>query len=152
MAEEKVNMQEREAVSTLRGLKRMYLSVECLHPRVRKVGLSADQIETNIGKKLLNAGIEVLPFTDTRPLMTGEFPLLYVFVYITRGFLRMYDYFARVELRQKVALVRAPEISALAITWKTKALATGQDREKLMRSIEECVEKFIEAHRSANPQ
>jgi len=140
--------------TTLRGLKGVGVLVEKLPPEVEKEGLSADQLQKEIGSKLQSAGIRLL--TKEESLRAPGEPYLYINinVNIAKTESDIYPYSIDLLLIQKVSLVRDPKLTSYAITWSTGGVGSigKQILSQLRESVEAMVDVFIKAYLAENPK
>ena len=140
--------------ATLRGLKGVGVLVEKLPPEVEKEGLSADQLQEEIGSKLRNAGIRVLTKEEASGA-SGE-PYLYINinVNIAKTEADIYSYSIDLLFIQKVSLQRDPRLMSYAVTWSTGGVGSiGKPiLNQLRESVNDMVDVFIKAYLSENPR
>jgi hypothetical protein len=162
---------------TLRGVTPIYVVIEGVTPELEQVGMSLNQLKTDVESKLRNAGIDVITTLGERE-SAGSFPAgLYVRINALKSdILRRtinIDYYAisiQVELIQQclplthesVSRVSEKNIdpsyvsfySALGCTWSTNNiyLAGGERIIDIRGCVQELVDQFIKAYLSVNPK
>lgn len=131
---------------TLRGLPGVVVLVWLPKPTAQRIGLSAQQLESDTEVRLRQAGIRVL---------TESKPLLYVEVHVLPVSGRLpYTYDVRVAVRQPGYLVRDASIPIVADTWEvsTTGRVRAANSQALRASVRDLVERFIDAYFSVNPR
>jgi hypothetical protein len=134
------------------GLKGVGVLVESVRPEVERLGLTKDQIKTDVELRLRKAGVSVL--TKEEWEKTPGKPYLYVnvnaFVYPDEPALCVYN--IRMELQEMVTLdrgLRAPD----TIWPKERRMVVGKGNIRKIRDvIGDQVDKFINEYLAANPK
>jgi hypothetical protein len=156
--------QSENSIRSLRGLKGVWVLVEFLATDIEAVGLSKDNIQTDVELKLRLAGIKVL--TKEEWLIEPGSPRLYIRVgYIRVGSTMvplpiqkddtLYAYSIEVELHQNVFLERDPKIyKDGATTWGNGSVGVvGEEKILSIRDhIKDNVDEFINDYLSVNPK
>lgn len=93
----------------LKGISDVYLVIERLDPVANKLGITEDQIQTDVEIRLRKAGIKVKK-RDT-------LVMFYVNVGITNGINGLYGVSETVEVKDMVSLVREPKIKFQTQIW-----------------------------------
>lgn len=157
--------------ATLRGIQSIIVKVHSWEPgwsaQLKKVGLTENDLESLIERKLETAGIHVLTEeasqrSETEGILNVRIkfanPEPSTKTYKTWGeqdideidVKKKYIYAIRLNLRQLVALRRDPALEAWSITWQTESVGLRQVpliREAVLNAID----VFIEAYSSENP-
>jgi hypothetical protein len=148
--------------NSLKGLTRLYLSVEPPSAEARQDGLSSSVIQTDVQPLLTKAGIHVL--TDKEFLgrvkpgagVSHLPPSLDITINTAKRADGLYAYSIALALDQEVALVRVRNLPGTrAATWSTfgtvgmvQAEHLGQVREEVKKDIG----YFLDDYRSVNPK
>jgi hypothetical protein len=157
--------------ATLRGIQSLIVKVHSWEPgwseQLKKVGLTENDLELLIERKLETAGIHVLPEEASKKSETeGILNVRIKFVdpepatktYKTWDEKEMkevdtrkkYIYAIRLNLRQLVMLPRDPDLKAWSITWQTESV--GFRRLHLIKEhVLNVIDVFSEAYSSENP-
>jgi hypothetical protein len=140
---------------TLRRLEGVRVLVEDFTPEVGRDGLTRQQVQTAVERRLRTAGIQVL--TEREWATTPGNPYLAVRVNArqTTGELSgLYAYAIAVEFKQTAVLVRDSDLRAMgAATWSVGA-SGSVDRDHLRQigaAVDAQIDHFITAYRSVNP-
>jgi len=137
--------------NALRGLNGLCVIVEDMDPKMEELGLTRDQIQTDVELRLRRAGIIVLTMEEA--LKSPGSPYLYV--NINSYFLSTLPIVAfstRVELRETVTLVNGMKTEGNIWHIGTVGASRTQDIRKIKEFIEEGVDKFINDYLAANPK
>ncbi|MCC6543717.1 MAG: hypothetical protein IT392_04340 [Nitrospirae bacterium] len=137
---------------SLRGLKGIRVVVEGLEPEAEKDGLIREQIRNDVELRLHKAGIKVYT-KDEFPTATG-IPSLDVNVTAKKhNETSLYYYNISVNLFQRVALIRDPDINGFGTTWFTGWVGAVSSRRirNVRVHINDCVDEFISDYLIANP-
>jgi hypothetical protein len=124
---------------TLRGIKAVSVEVGPIKPDVENLGLRREQIQTDVELALRRSGI---PVTANLSSADGH---LFVVVNCTLFSSSKGDVACSlsVELIQDVRLLRDPDITSLAPTWKTGAVTVGNTGSANVREdIRDMADKF----------
>lgn len=135
--------------ATLAGLTPISVVVEGLAPIAEKSGLTSAALESDVEKRLKQAGISVTPDADA-----------YLYVHVTvadPGAALPLPYLVEVTLMQEVTLPRGVKTrTPLQVpTWWLNRLGlvdSGRLRAAVNDRVTEFVEQFISAYRSVNPK
>jgi hypothetical protein len=133
---------------TLRGIEALLIVVGQLPPEVTDLGLTKEQVRTEVAERVRLSGITVVPLE--------AFPTLDPYLYITINTASRQPYLSyslHSELKQLVYLGRDKDTSCDATTWTgTKAGITERTHAKseIMGNIRQLVERFITDHAAAN--
>jgi hypothetical protein len=150
--------------STLKGLKGVYVHVYFFQEKInnlKQTGLSEEGIRTDVELKLRMAGIKVVSKEDIFKISGGAQLVVGIIGLTTadsedKETPKQITSSISVELVQSTFLTRAPEISALAVTWSQGGYVyglTNKDMSNKIRSIlKDCVDRFINAYLSVNPK
>jgi hypothetical protein len=120
--------------------------VEAMDPVAERDGLTRAQLQTEVERRLRQAGIAV------GPTLTGH---LYVNVDTVKSdHGQTYAYNVLVEYMQQVMLARDPTASIFATTWETGGVGMiGANRLREVRQdVANYVDQFIAAYREQNPK
>lgn len=137
---------------TLRDLQGIYILVERLRPEIERTGkLTENQLRMGTELKLRKSDIKVLSLKES--LRMPGMPYLYVYVNVFKSKHRsLYVYNITVALVQAVSLIRAPNVSRLAITWSVSGIGAVRELERIRGRTEGLVDDFIDAYLSVNPK
>ncbi len=138
---------------SLAGIKTVCVSVVGVTDEVKKVGLSAEQIEKDVEEKLKEIGIKVVSEEDAEKL-PGK-PSLYVNISARkRERVAAFMFHTDVGVLQEVELVRDPMIRIMSITWTKGRIGECPSR-GLVKAMDETInylmEEFCKDYRKANP-
>lgn len=131
---------------TLRDLTGIEVVVESLEAE----GLSGGRLKSDIEAQLEQAGIRVLK--DKERLNQPGYPYLYVRMSLLHA-APVYTYSLEISLNQTVTLTRYPSISVFAPTWWVHAVGAMNllDVETLRTTVQDYVQRFIQAYQAVNP-
>ncbi|MDQ6706610.1 MAG: hypothetical protein M3Z85_11610 [Acidobacteriota bacterium] len=149
----------------LKGLSRLWVLIESLHPDLRKAGLTQDRLREDIETRLRDAGIAV----DSGKTLPGE-PFLYLELSVLSGpdeakpsrkrkaFRKDSSsapspIYVRLELQQGVVLKRDPSASLITDTWHQTVIGypeAGQVGEMCQSWARELTERFLKAYSAVN--
>jgi hypothetical protein len=136
--------------TALVGLKGVYVLVESPKPEAQSLGLTKDQIKTNIELRLRKAGISML--TEKDWLGSPDYPHLSVTVAaITRA--GSYSYMLQLYLSEFVTLARGNRV--MGVIWQTYRIGIGNEQNtetKTQEQIGDMVDEFINDYMAANPK
>lgn len=138
-------------LTSLQHLTSVCVFVHDLDPEAEQNGLFVNQIYFNVALKLAKAGIDIIPpsqFPETENASRMD-----VFVRTMSPDGLNYVYNLGLSLNQPVSLLRDPQLTFGASTWRSEELgmvAIG-DAPKLLDSIDERVDLFIHDYQEANP-
>ena len=138
---------------SLTEIKELFVFVQGVTEETKKVGLSAEQIQTEVEEKLQEVGIKVVTEEDLERLPGS--PSLYVNISARkRERVAAFVFHVDVGILQEVELVRDPMISTVSITWNKGQIGYCSSR-KLVKAVRETVgylmDRFCEDYRKANP-
>jgi len=132
------------------GLKGVYVLVESPKPEAQSLGLTKDQIKTDIALRLRKAAIRML--TEKEWLGSPDYPHLSVTVNaITRG--GSYAYMVQLYLSEFVTLARGN--SVMGVIWQTYRVGIGNEQNtetKTQERVGDMVDEFINDYLAANPK
>jgi hypothetical protein len=116
-------------------------------------GLSASKLQTDVELRLRTFGIHVVNSEEASSLPGG--PVLHVNVHVLKSTL-LHVYSVTVELHQSAALKRMPSLEARAATWQNSMLAfvttVGDPSDKILETLRNSLDKFINDYLAANPK
>ncbi|MGD0829170.1 MAG: hypothetical protein ABSA09_13960 [Desulfobaccales bacterium] len=140
-----------EEQKALVGLKGVNVLVEAMHPEAERLGLTRDQIKTDVELRLRKAGVRVL--TEEEVFKMPGMPYLYVRV----GTLAAQDipiiaFSIRVELKEWGRFTGGFE--GFGGLWDTTSLGTvgTKNIRKIRESLGDLVDDFINNYLAANPK
>ena len=139
--------------ATLAGLTGVRVVVEGMNLDAEKDGLAESTLQTDVELKLRQAGIRVL--TREEGFADPGFPHLYLNVGTLRIRTGFYVYCIRLELKQRVVLIRNLAITSLGVTWQARGIvgSVGADRLHTVRDdVRDQVDQFLNAYLAANPK
>ena len=140
---------------SLRGLKGVEVLVEGPKDDAKRAGLTKSQLQTDVELRLRQLGIPVL--TQEQSLAAPGAPYLYVNVnsYQRDPDVPVLDFAIRVELNQKVVLVRDSTIRVTAATWSGSVLSyagTEVFANHVREKLRTYVDRFANAYLEQNPK
>jgi hypothetical protein len=138
--------------TTLTGLDGVHVHVEPVNIDAERDGFTRSAVRDDVESALRSAGLEV--YSKTGLFDTPGTPLLHVDVMTLRLDGR-YAYSVRLELWQRVRLVREPRVAALALTWGAPQLVGTVAVERLAElrdAVRSAVAGFIEECRKATAE
>jgi hypothetical protein len=139
---------------SLQGLHGIYVVVEDIQPELEKLEITHNQIKTDAGIKLQQAGIKILT-EEENGNPTGA-PFLYINVnsFFPPENPTVFAVHISTQLRQQVRLARDPIIVVTGITWNVGATGFGgvQNIEGIRRCIDAQLDEFIKDYLGANPK
>jgi hypothetical protein len=130
--------------ATLRGIKTVGVVVDRIDPELGKEGFDAETFQTRVEMRLRNAGIEVVPNAPEFLALR----LLHV-----RGGRGPFAVCLAVGLYQPVTLVRDAKVRTATQTWEAETVLMAPPKmvySASLDSLDELVDRFIEAWRSVN--
>jgi len=134
--------------ATLGGIEALLIVIGQLPPEVTALGLTKEQLQTEVAARVRLSGITVVPLE--------AFPTLdpYLYITINTAYRQPYlSYSLHSELKQLVYLGRDKDTSCDATTWtgKKAGIAEKADaKSEIMGNIRHLVERFINDHAAAN--
>jgi hypothetical protein len=131
----------------MKGLTNVGIVVEDLHTGAQKIGLTEEDIQTDVESKLRLAGMQIL--TTEQKAKAGA-AISFAVVTVTADASS-----ANVSLRlaQDVILYRDSTITLpLAVTWETSSVMSNPNRSRVSDFINDEVDKFLNAWLTANPR
>ena len=144
-----LNTQESRA--TLRGIPTIAVEVASLDPEAERVGLTKNQLQTDVELRLRKAGINVVssPSGETAWSLLG---LRVTFVKVEQ--LPLYAFDIRLEFFQMVILLRDPGLRTVGSTWSINYTGfAGAGRTRGVRdAVADLVDEFINAYLEQNPK
>ena len=148
----------------LKGLSRLWVLIESLHPDLQKAGLTQERLREDIELRLRDAGIAV----DSGKTSPGE-PFLYLELSVLSGpdetkpsrkrkvrkgsSTQTSPIYVRLELQQGVVLKRDPSSSLITDTWHQTVIGypePGRVGEMCDMWARELTERFLKAYTSVN--
>lgn len=139
--------------NTLKGLEGVrFVLVEYVDKEIIKDASSWRlKIEGDVNRKLHLAEIPFfLSLTDPERFLA--MPYLYIRPYIREIGKGMYIVHLTVALKQRVSLLRSPDIMTNAETWSVSSLGVISDLEDIPKTINAMVDEFVNAYLSVNPK
>lgn len=139
---------------TMTGLQSFNVMVEDLQPNIQRYtqrfNLTKEQLHKEIGQRLQKAGIQVV--TGDAWLKIPGRPVLYVNINTHEYEKYWYAFDITVSLEQIVLLEANPKLKTLACTWDISmtGVANIGTLNVIRSNVEMLIDRFIEAHRSAN--
>ena len=138
---------------SLTEIKTLYVSVQGVTEEAKKVGLSAEQIQSDVEERLKEIGIKVVSEEEAEKLPGS--PSLYVNISARkRERVAAFMFHVDVGVLQEVELVRDHKIQIMSITW-TKGRIGECTSMSFVKSMREAVgylmDQFCEDYRKANP-
>jgi len=136
---------------TLRGLSGVEVRVEPLKWIIEQKGLTTAQLRNDTELRLRLAGIRVMSSEES--LDAPGKPVLYVNPrVIKQGSKDKYIFNIRVELTQRVALARVPEVKTTVPTWSLSVTGISPELSTVREQVKELLDVFINAYLSVNPE
>ncbi|MBE0536908.1 MAG: hypothetical protein IH624_14685 [Phycisphaerae bacterium] len=140
-------------VRSLVGVQGIFVLVEYLDEDSKAVGLTEDQLKTDIELKLRLAGIKVNSSEDRR-FSDDSFTIYVNITSIRRDLLLVYS--ASVQLRQDVYLARKPNrYCERATTWQKSCIGTvGESKATtvIRDAVKDRTDMFVNDYLTANPK
>jgi len=138
---------------SLTGIKVLCVSIQGVTEEVKRIGLSAEQIEKDVEEKLKEIGIKVVSEEEAEKL-AGK-PSIYVNISVhKRERVAAFMFHVDVGVLQEVELVRDPKIQIMSITWTKGRIGECPSR-GFVKAMREAVgyltDQFCEDYRKANP-
>ena len=132
------------------GLKGVMVMVEDLNPAAERLGLSKDQIQTDVELRLRGAGIKVL--REKEMFQIPGYPRLYVNVNTIISEVPVCAFSIRVELKEFITLANGLE--ATGAVWQVSSVGVGGINKisKIRSYVGDEVDKFINDYLAANPK
>lgn len=137
----------------LRGIENIGVVIEKLPRRAKKLGITRNNLRTDVESKLQLAGIAVVAPDElnTNP----EIPFLLVTVIL--GYSKpTFIYAVLVGLNEKVQLKRDPKIISYAMPWwriiKQEHIGKKGMEKEVRNTLEYLINEFIKDHRAVNPK
>jgi hypothetical protein len=138
-------------IPVLRGLKEVFVDVEDLDFRVERTGLTTDHLRTDAAElKLKMAGIKVQ--SEKESMRTPGSSQLCIMVKVLGTSSGDYAAHIRVELREKVGLVRHPGMEVFTSTWTTGKFGVTPSLSDVRQQEQKLIDKFITEYMAANPK
>ena len=138
--------------ATLQGLKGIGVLVEYMAPEAEWGGLTKNQLQADVERRLGTAGIKVL--TREESLETPGEPHLYINVNINvaKTESEIFPYSIDVMLIQRVSLLRDPKQTTFGVTWSTGGVGSVNKElvSQLRDSVGDLVEVFIKTYLAEN--
>jgi hypothetical protein len=130
---------------TLRDIKEVVVVIESIEPEIQNLGLTQDQVRTDVESKLREANIAIAP-----DIVRGR-PAVYLYVQVVRPekIDRLF-YSISLSLLQNVVLERDPGVKTNTDTWMARVLGMSSGIEAIRSDIRSLVDQFIEDYRKAN--
>lgn len=152
---EAVAKSPKEQQESLRGLKGVFVLVEAVDKDIEKLGLTRDQLYSDVELRLRKAGIPD-PKTEGMAediIKGGTFPFLYVRVAAHKDASGLFAFSIEVDFKQSVTLTRDPTIKALGTTWESGSVGTvgASNLQMIREAVSNHVDKFIRDFLSMNP-
>jgi hypothetical protein len=137
---------------SLRGVAELDVLVELIDPEVQALGLSLEQVKTDVELRIRNAGLRIA-HQHRRRISSATTPYLYVNMNILKGRqVPVYACSIHVAFRQRVRLLSQNAV-AYATTWEKGfvALYSVQGLERGVRDgVIDLVDRFINDYLAAN--
>jgi hypothetical protein len=133
------------------GLKGVYVYVEEMDPQAERLGLTKDQIKTDVELRLRKAGVRVL--TEKEGLEPPGIPHLYVRLSITfRQSGSRVNFLAKVALKEWVTLARGFE--TFGAIWEKICYGSKETRDirEIRKDVDDLIDYFINDYLAANPK
>lgn len=138
---------------SLAEIKAVYVFVQGVTEETKKVGLTKEQIQTDVEEKLQGIGIKVVSEEEAERLPGNA--TLYVNISARkRERVAAFVFHVDVGILQKVSLVRDSKIRTMSITWNKGRVGYCPSR-GFVKAVRETVgylmDRFCEDYRAANP-
>jgi hypothetical protein len=140
-----------DAQEALVGLKGVYVSIEKMAPQAESLGLTQDQIKTDVELRLRKAGVLVLTIEETG--MVPGYPTFYVNIGTTIAQNRSFvPYSVILKLIERVTLARG--FKAFGAIWDTGRVGAIDLSHitQIRGSVDDLVDIFINDYLAANPK
>jgi hypothetical protein len=138
--------------TSLAGLRGVAVVVETTEKEFEQAGVAVATLTTDVELKLRQSGIRVLAGSER--LDAPGFPYLYVNLNLLRSSSGAVSYSLRVELMQRIRLVRDAKIELSASTWSVSSVGTvGLANLSAVRGpVRDAVDRFANEYLAANPK
>lgn len=137
---------------SLAGIKTLCVFVQELTEETKKAGLTREQIQTDVERRLKREGIRVVSEEECAELAGS--PVLYVNISAPKmKYTAAFVYHIDLGLLQKVALVRDPKIRIMGVTWTRGRLGYCPERTfvtSVRETVEYLMDEFVEDYLAAN--
>jgi hypothetical protein len=131
------------------GLKGVCVLVTDIYPKAESLGLSKDQIKTDVELRLRKAGVRVLTVKEMHETPGAPDLLVTIVAYIQSN---LCAFSIQVDLRELVALARGFEVTG-TIWEKSQLGLTPIDQIRFVREgLGDLVDEFINDYLAANPK
>lgn len=138
---------------SLTGIKVLCVSIQGVTEELKRIGLSAEQIEKDVEEKLKEIGIKVVLEEEAEKL-AGK-PSLYVNISAhKRERVAAFMFHVDVGVLQEVGLVRDPKIQIMSITWikgRTGECPSRGFVKATREAVGYLMDEFCKDYRRANP-
>lgn len=132
---------------SLQGINAISVEIESLSDGAKLLGLSKDDIRTDVELKLRLAGIRVV--TEKEVIGLPGMPSLYVMATVTESGKAVS---INVQLVQNVHLERNGQLAVGATTWDVGAVGVNLTAQDIRDKIKDLVDTFVNAWLSVNPK
>lgn len=132
---------------TLKGISAVYVVIPDLPESAKLLGLTKDEIRTDVELKLRLAGVRVVPEEEGVKLPGGPF-LAVLFSLPSSATAAAID----ISLCQDTRLVRNSEFAPSSITWHTAQAVGNPTGQGIRNTVKDLVDAFLNAWLSVNPK
>jgi hypothetical protein len=135
-------LEDRETIKKPHHAKEISVGVSVIYAGSENegIGLSADQIRTDVELQLQVAEIKVLPFEESS---RWRGPYLFVSAIVAEPNPDEYKFVCSIEIKQGLVTGVHPDILALTSVWQTRVLAKGEDVGDIKGVIGGLVKQFL---------
>ena len=135
-------VEDQEAVKKPHQVKEISVGVSVIYAGSEDegIGLSADQIRTDVELQLQVAEIKVLPFKESA---RWSGPYLFVSAIVAEPNPAEYKFVCTIEIKQGIVTGVHPDILALTSVWQTRVLAKGGNVGDIKGVIDGLVKQFL---------
>ena len=139
-----------DEIESLRGLKGFYVQALELSANLEGVGLTREQIQTDVELKLRLAGIKVV--SKEEMFKIPGFPSLYIIV--AAAGTETFGLAVRLELKQVATLNRNSKIEVYPVTWSKWIIGIGSKNHvtSIRDQVKNLTDSFINNYLSVNPK
>jgi hypothetical protein len=137
---------DKQSRNTLKGVKGLEVLIERLETNEKAIGLSEEDLQTDVELKLRQTGILI----GKQNVASGQ-PVLYVSLVSLEGPLPV-SYFIKLELCQDVTLSRNGADYSVVPTWSVGTIGRANSSRNIRDILKDLIDKFLNAYLSVNPK
>ncbi len=135
-------VEDRETIKKPHQIKEISVGVSVIYAGAENegIGLSADQIRSDVERQLQVAEIKVLSFEESSQ-WAG--PYLFISAIVAEPSVEQYQFVCSIEIKQGIVTGVHPDILALTSVWQTRVLAKGANVSDIKGVIGGLVQQFL---------